>query len=92
MWVEIIFSIISILSLIFCTVIIIDRTIFTQKMHSIETGMTGKEIQEATGLKIRVTKIENRGTIYYAKVHSFLTLFKYRLAFCNGKLVSKQRD
>lgn len=89
MWVEIFFSIISILSLAFCSIIIIDKSLFTQKLRNIEFGMTGKEVQEAANIRLEIVKID--GNIYYARIKSYLSLFKYRLVFCNGKLFSKQR-
>ena len=90
MFVEIIFSIISILSLIFCILVIVDSTIFSQKIKEVRTGMTGKQVQEATNMKIRILKVE--GNVYYARLSSYLTMFRYRLVFCNGRLLSKQRD
>lgn len=90
MWVEIFFAVVSVLSLVFCTAVIIDKAIFTQKVRDIMTGMTGRQIQELTGLKLQITKVS--GNVFYARVSSGLSVFKYRLAFCNGKLISKQRD
>lgn len=87
---EVIFSIIAVLSLVFCVVIIVDRTIFTRKIKEIEVGMTGKEVEEAAGYPLQIVSIE--GTSYQAVVRSFLTIFKYRLIFYNGKLVTKQRE
>ena len=90
MFVEIIFSIISVLSLIFCILVIVDSTIFSQKIKEVRTGMTGKEVQDITNMKLKILKIE--GNVYYARISSYLTMFRYRLVFCNGKLISKQRD
>lgn len=90
MWVEVFFAIVSILSLLFCSAVIIDKTVFTQKVREISAGMTGREIQNITGLKVKITEV--KGNVFYARINSTLSLFRYRLAFCNGKLVSKQRD
>lgn len=87
---EIVFSIISILSLIFCTAVMIDMTLFNSKIRDVRTGMTGKEIQRQTNLKLKILKVD--GNVYYAQIISTLTMFKYRLVFCNGRLISKQRD
>lgn len=87
---EIIFSIIAVLSLIFCVVIIVDRTIFLRKLKEVEVGMTGKQVEEAAGYPLQIVSIE--GTSYQAVVKSFLTIFKYRLVFYNGRLVTKQRE
>lgn len=87
---EIFFSIVSILSLIFCILVIVDMTIFSSKMRNVSSGMTGKEIQDATGLKLKILKIESG--VYYARIVSSLSFFHYRLVFCNGKLISKQKD
>lgn len=88
--IEIIFAIISVLSLLFCAAVIIDRAIFSQKVADIMTGMTGREIQDATKLKVEITEV--KGNVFYARVRSTLSIFRYRLAFCNGRLISKQRD
>lgn len=90
MGLEITFSIISVLSLIICLAIMIDRTLFMSKIRDVRSGMTGKQIQNLTGLKIKVIKVD--GTVYYAIVSSYMTIFRYRLVFCNGKLINKQRD
>lgn len=87
---EIFFSIVAVLSLIFCSVIIIDKTIFDKRIRDIENGMTGKEVEKVTGRKLQIIKIE-RDT-YYARLTSILTIFKYRLVFFNGRLISKQRE
>lgn len=88
---EIFFSIVSILSLIFCILVIVDMTLFSHKIRIITTGMTGKEIQVSTGLKLKILKIEP-GNVYYARINSHLNFFRYRLVFYNGKLISKQKD
>lgn len=87
---EIIFAILSVLSLVFCVAVMIDMTIFNSKIRDVKSGMTGKEIQRITNLKLKILKID--GNVYYAQIISTLTMFKYRLVFCNGKLISKQRD
>ena len=87
---EIFFSIVSLASLVFCTGIITDRVIFMNSMKMISVGMTGQEIQEISGLKITIIKIS--GKTYYGQVQSKLSIFKYRLVFLNGKLISKIRD
>lgn len=87
---EIFFSILAVLSLIFCSVIIIDRTIFDKRIRDIENGMTGKEVEKVTGRKLQIIKIEK--DTYYARLTSILTIFKYRLVFFNGRLISKQRE
>lgn len=87
---EIFFSILTVLALIFCVCIIIDRTIFDRRIKSIKTGMTGKEVEKASGYKIQVLSIDKN--TYYARVQSTLTIFKYRLVFFNGKLISKQKE
>lgn len=87
---EIFFSIVAILSLLFCSVVIIDRTIFDKKIREIETGMTGKDVERVTGRKLQIIKIEKNA--YYARLTSTLTIFKYRLVFYNGTLVSKTRE
>lgn len=90
MGIEIVFSILSILSLIFCITVMVDMTVFNQKVKEIRKGMTGKQIQNLTGLKLKILKVE--ANVYYAQVTSVLTMFRYRLVFCNGKLINKQRD
>ena len=87
---EIFFSIVAVLSLIFCSVIIIDRTIFDKRIRDIENGMTGKEVEKVTGRKLQIIKLEK--DTYYARLTSILTIFKYRLVFFNGRLISKQRE
>ena len=87
---EIFFSIVAVLSLVFCSVIIIDKTIFDKRIRDIENGMTGKEVEKVTGRKLQIIKIEK--DTYYARLTSILTIFKYRLVFFNGRLISKQRE
>ena len=53
---EIFFSIVAVLSLIFCSVIIIDKTIFDKRIRDIENGMTGKEVEKVTGRKFITVK------------------------------------
>lgn len=88
---EIFFSIITVLSLVFCIGIIIDKTIFDMQTRNIETGMTGKEIEAVSKCKVYVISIKNNNT-YYARIQSKLTIFKYRLVFFNGRLISKQKE
>lgn len=87
---EIFFCILAVLSLIFCSVVVVDKTIFDLNMRKIDPGMTGKEIERETGRKVTIVSIEKDR--FYARIVSPLTLFRYRLIFINGKLVSKQRD
>lgn len=89
MGVNIVYGVILVISCVFCALIVIDRALFSQKLRQIESGMTGKEIQDQTGLMIKILKIE--GSAYYAMVSSKLTIFKMRLVFINGRLISKQR-
>ena len=86
---DVVFTIFFMLCLIIFIILIIDNVIFRSKTSMIETGMTGKEIQERTGLKVIIVSVQ--GNVYYARIQSKLTLFSYRLAFSNGRLVSKQR-
>jgi len=85
-----IFGALSLLALIFCATIIIDRTIFTQRVKKIIVGKTGKEIQEETGLTVTILKVD--GKKFYASVKSILGIFSYTLVFYNGTLISKNRD
>jgi len=85
---EIIFSILSVASLVFCALIVVDRTIFQGKVRLISIGMTGKEIEELTGFKLTILEIGR--TSYSAQVRSMLTIFKCKLVFHNGRLVNKQ--
>lgn len=87
---EIFFSIISIIALVFCTVVIIDKAVFTRQVQAMSLGMTGREAQEASGLVLRIQEIE--GSSYRAIVVSKTTLFKYTLYFQNAKLTSIMRD
>lgn len=87
---EIFFSIVAVLSLLFCSVIIVDKTLFDRKIHYIESGMTGKEVEKVCGRKLEVLKVEK--DTYYARLTSYLTIFHYRLVFFNGRLISKQRE
>lgn len=87
---EVFFSILAIASLIFCSVIIIDKTIFDKRLRDVESGMTGKEVEQKTGRKLEILKIESGS--YYARISSILRIFHYRLVFLNGRLISKQRE
>lgn len=46
---EIFFSIAAVASLVFCSVMIVDRTIFKKRLADTPLGLTGKEVQERTG-------------------------------------------
>ena len=87
---EILFSILAVGALIFCVVMIVDKTVFDKKIKEIGLGLTGKEIQDMTGKKLKIVKVE--GNSYQAIVMSTLTIFKYRLVFFEGKLISKQKE
>jgi hypothetical protein len=87
---EIFFSIVAILSLVFCTLVIIDKTIFDSKIREIDNGMTGKEVQNVSGKKLEIIKID--GNTYYARIKSSMKFYRYRLVFFNGRLISKQRE
>lgn len=86
--VEITLTVILIISCGFCALVIVDRALFSQKIKQIETGMTGKQIQDKLGFEIHFLEIN--GTNYTAIIQSKLTIFKMKLVFVNGKLVSKQ--
>lgn len=87
---EILVTVLAILSLIFATFVIIEKIIFDRKIHSTDIGMTGRDVEDCTGLKLHVLKVD--GATYYAHIYSKFKLFKYRFVFLNGKLLSKQRD
>lgn len=87
---ELVFSILAVASLIFCSVVIIDKTIFDKRLRDVESGMTGYEVERKTGKCLEILKIE--GGTYYARVSSILKIFHYRLVFFNGRLISKQRE
>lgn len=87
---EIVFGIISVLALVFCIIIVLDRALFMYKIKKIKNGMTGRQIENETNLRLRIFKIE--GNSYNAQVISMLTIFKYRLTFFEGKLISKVRE
>lgn len=87
---EIFFTIIAIASLVFCVFVVVDKVIFDRVIKDIPTGSTGKDIQARTNHKLRIVKIEKES--YQAIITSRLTLFKYRLIFFKGKLISKQKE
>lgn len=87
---EIFFSIVAIFALVFACTIIIDRTVFFQRVKKIIPGMTGKDITFTTGLYVSVLKVDK--SKFYGSVRSTLRIFSYTLVFENGKLVSKNRD
>ena len=62
------------------------------KVNSIITGMTGRQIEKITGLKVYILDVSDGGKTYYATIRSRLTIFKYRLVFFEGKLLSKIAD
>ena len=86
---EIFFSIVLIVSCVFCILVVMDRAIFAQRTKTVEIGMTGKEVQQNTGLKLKIINVE--GNNYTAILFSTSTFFKLRLVFTNGRLISKQR-
>ena len=57
--IEIILSIILAISCIFSTLVVIDKAIFVQKTKNIRIGMTGKEVQDETGLNKVKTDMNN---------------------------------
>ena len=85
---EIAFGIISAIALVVCIVIIVDKAIFKRKVRLIEIGNTGAEIKENTKLRFIIKKVIANGS-YEAEVYSKLTIFKMRLIFSNGHLISK---
>lgn len=85
---EWIFAIAAILAVVFCTVVIADKIVFDKKLQNIEIGMTGKEIQKAANVKLKVIRLERN--MYYARISSAFTIFKYQLVFRDGKLLQKQ--
>lgn len=89
---EIFFAIIAMLALGFCIIVIIDRAIFNYKVNTIITGMTGRQIENLTGLKVYILDVSDGGKTYYATIRSKLTIFRYRLVFFEGKLLSKIAD
>lgn len=90
MFLEIFFAVVSVIAFGLCITVMIDMILFFQKMKDVKTGMTGKQIQNVTGYKLQILKIDD--AVYYARVTSKLKMFKFRLVFCNGKLINKQRD
>lgn len=86
---EIIFTILAVLSLLFLVAVVVDKTIFDRRLKDAKKGMTGKEVQKNTGFKMKVIQIE--GNQYTAEVRSFITLFKCKLIFVNGRLIIKQK-
>lgn len=87
---EIFFSILAVLSLIFCAFIVIDKTVFDRKLKRLKIGMTGKEIEEQENFRIQILDV--KGLTYTARVFSKLTIFKCKLFFQDGKLMSKQKE
>ena len=87
---EIFFSILAVLSLTFCTFIVVDKTVFDRKLKRLKIGMTGKEIEEQENFRIQILDV--KGSTYTARVFSKLTIFKCKLFFQDGKLMSKQKE
>jgi hypothetical protein len=79
------FSILAALAIIFAAVVIFDRVFFKKKTKSVRVGMTGMEIQELTGLKLKIKEIKPGGQ-YSAEVRSLLKFFKIRYNFEKGRL------
>ena len=52
--------------------------------------MTGKEIEEQENFRIQILDV--KGSTYTARVFSKLTIFKCKLFFQDGKLMSKQKE
>lgn len=86
---EVIFTILAVLSMLFFIMIVVDKTIFDRRLKDAKKGMTGKEIQNKTGFTMRVIQAE--GNQYTAEVRSFITLFKCKLIFVDGRLLTKQK-
>ena len=87
---EIFFGVLTAVSLLVCIVLVIDATIFRYTTKEIHIGMTGEEVQETLGRKIRVVKVSGKNS-YIAIATSRTTLFKCRLIFVDGKLMNKSR-
>ena len=65
---EILVTVLAILSLIFATFVIIEKIIFDRKIHSTDIGMTGRDVEDCTGLKLHILKVD--GATYYAHIYS----------------------
>lgn len=92
-WITIFFAVLTVISLIVCTGIIIDRVIFVKNMKKVGYGMTGREIEAATGLKLHISNLSVTGNgNYEAIVTSKATIFKYTLIFKDGKLYRKKAN
>ena len=86
---EWLFAITAILTILLCALVFTDKIIFDKKLQKIDPGMTGKQIQAAANVKIKVIRIESN--MYYAKISSPLTIFNYQLTFRDGRLLQKNR-
>lgn len=86
---EWIFASAAIIAVLFCAVVITDKIIFDKKLARIESGMTGKQVQQAANIKLKIIRIEQN--MYYARISSPFSIFKYQLIFRDGKLLQKHR-
>lgn len=86
---EWIFASAAVLAVVFCAVVITDKIIFDKKLQNIEIGMTGKEIQRVANVRLKVIRLEKN--MYYARINSPFSIFKYQLVFRDGKLLQKHR-
>ena len=86
---EWIFAIAAVLAVLFCAVVITDKIVFDKKLQQIEVGMTGKEVQRAANIKLKIIRLEKN--MYYARISSPFSMFKYQLVFRDGKLLQKHR-
>lgn len=79
------FSILAALAIIFASVVVFDRIFFVKKTKVVKTGMTGMDIQELTGFKLKIKKIHGGGK-YEAEMRSLLKFFKVKYHFEKGRL------
>lgn len=86
---EWIIGISAILAILFCAAVFTDKIIFDKKLQKIDPGMTGKEIQKAAHVKLKIIRIESN--MYYARINSPLFIFRYQLTFRDGRLLQKHR-
>ena len=86
---EWIFASAAIIAVLFCAVVITDKIIFDKKLARIESGMTGKQVQQSANIKLKIIRIEQN--MYYARISSPFSIFKYQLIFRDGKLLQKHR-
>jgi len=91
--ITVVFAVLTVISLIVCTGIIIDRVLFSKNIKKIDYGMTGREIEALTGLKLHIINLSVVNTNdYEAIVTSKATIFKYTLIFKDGKLYRKKAN